>query len=177
MDVLIIYAFLFGVLYLGWCDFWQLIRISSVSASTRSFVRLPPTMQPSSPGLWSWDKATILPMEKSKFTETEKGKIGKVQSEEHAHFLWHKEFILACQTVNSAYYCDILWRLYENVWGLCHKLWRQRIWLLDHDNTPPLASFLTRDLLTKSQHDCRPPPTLLTSLGPLQLFFCFRNWR
>jgi hypothetical protein len=27
----------------------------------------------------------------------------------------HKEFILASQTVNSAYYCDLLWLLHENV--------------------------------------------------------------
>jgi hypothetical protein len=26
-----------------------------------------------------------------------------------------KEFILAGQTVNSTYYCDVLWRLRENV--------------------------------------------------------------
>jgi hypothetical protein len=31
------------------------------------------------------DKATVLPMEKSKLTETEKGKTGKEQSQEHAH--------------------------------------------------------------------------------------------
>jgi hypothetical protein len=27
----------------------------------------------------------------------------------------HKEFILAGQTVNFAYYCDVSWRLHENV--------------------------------------------------------------
>jgi hypothetical protein len=27
----------------------------------------------------------------------------------------HKEFVLAGQSVNSAYYCDVLWWLRENV--------------------------------------------------------------
>jgi hypothetical protein len=31
------------------------------------------------------DKATILPMEKSKLTETKKGETGEEQSQEHAH--------------------------------------------------------------------------------------------
>jgi hypothetical protein len=33
----------------------------------------------------TWQKATILLMEKSKLTETEKGKTGKEQSQAHAH--------------------------------------------------------------------------------------------
>jgi hypothetical protein len=49
-------------------------------------------------------------MEKSKITKTGKGETGEVQSQEHAHnFLTSKQFVLADQTVNSAYYCDGLW--------------------------------------------------------------------
>jgi hypothetical protein len=44
------------------------------------------------------------------------------------------EFVLAGQTVNSAYYCEILWRVREHVWRLRPELWRQRNWLLHHDN-------------------------------------------
>jgi hypothetical protein len=36
----------------------------------------------------------------------------------------HKEVILAGQTVNSAYYCDVLRRLSENVRRFCPELWR-----------------------------------------------------
>jgi hypothetical protein len=72
------------------------------------------------------DKATILQME----------------SEEHIIFfdikgIVHKEFILAGQTVYSACYCDVLWCLRESVQKLCPKLWRQKNWLLHHDNEPP----------------------------------------
>jgi hypothetical protein len=38
----------------------------------------------------------------------------------------HKEFVLAGQTVNSAYYCDVLWRLHEDVRRLRPELWQQR---------------------------------------------------
>jgi hypothetical protein len=38
----------------------------------------------------------------------------------------HKEFVLAGQTVNSTYNCDILWRLRENVQRLHPKLCRQK---------------------------------------------------
>jgi hypothetical protein len=53
----------------------------------------------------------------------------------------HKEFVLARQTVNSAYYCDILRRLRENMRRLHPELWRQKNWLLHH-NAPSHTSFV-----------------------------------
>jgi hypothetical protein len=50
------------------------------------------------------------------------------QSQEHAdHFFYikgivHKEFVLVGQTANSAYYCDVLRRLRENVRRLRQEL-------------------------------------------------------
>jgi hypothetical protein len=55
----------------------------------------------------------------------------------------YKEFILAGQTVNFAYYCDVLWRLRENVQILCPELWQQNC-LLHHGNAPSHTSFFTR---------------------------------
>jgi hypothetical protein len=52
-----------------------------------------------------------------------------------------KKFFLAGQTVNSAYYCDILWWLQENMRTLCPELWRQKNWLLHHDNALCHTSF------------------------------------
>jgi hypothetical protein len=64
---------------------------------------------------------------KSKLTETEKGETGEGQSQEHFHhYLWHQEYVLAGQTANSAYYCDVLRQLYENVRRLLPELWHKR---------------------------------------------------
>jgi hypothetical protein len=57
----------------------------------------------------------------------------------------HEEFVLAGQTVNSAYYCDVLRRLRENVRTLRPELCRQKNWLLHHDNAPSHTLFFTRD--------------------------------
>jgi hypothetical protein len=43
-----------------------------------------------------------------------------------------KEFVLAGQTVNSAYCCDVLRRMLENVRRLRPELWREKNWLLHH---------------------------------------------
>jgi hypothetical protein len=56
----------------------------------------------------------------------------------------HKIFVLAGQTVSSAYYCDVLRRLRENVQRLGRpELRRQKNWLLHN------SSFFTREFLTK----------------------------
>jgi hypothetical protein len=62
----------------------------------------------------------------------------------------HREFVLAGQTVNSAYYCYVLRRLRENMRGLRLELWRQKNWLLHHDNPSPHTIFLAREFLTKN---------------------------
>jgi hypothetical protein len=55
----------------------------------------------------------------------------------------HKEFILAGQTVNSAYYCDVLRRLRENVRRLRLEFEWQKNWLLYQDKAPSRTSFFT----------------------------------
>jgi hypothetical protein len=50
-----------------------------------------------------------------------------------------KEFVLAGQTVNSAYYCDVLRRRRENVRRLLPEIWRERNWLYDFR---PLSSLI-----------------------------------
>jgi hypothetical protein len=62
----------------------------------------------------------------------------------------HKEFVLEGQTVNSAYYCDILRRLRENVRTLRPELWRQKNWPLHHDNASSYTSFFTWEFFTKN---------------------------
>jgi hypothetical protein len=71
----------------------------------------------------------------------------------------HKEFVLAGQTVNSAYTCDVVWQLHENVKRFRPELWRQKNWLLHHDNAPSPGNFLPKTIWLSS-------PTLLTSRFP-----------
>jgi hypothetical protein len=77
----------------------------------------------------------------------------------------HKEFILAGQTVNSAYYSDTLWRLHENVRRLHPEYWQQKNWLLCYDD----ALFFTREFFTINSMTLAPPPqsTILPGLGSL----------
>jgi hypothetical protein len=78
-----------------------------------------------------------------------------------------KEFVLAGQTVNSAHYCDVLWRLRENMQRLRPELWRQKKWLLHHDNAWSHTSLFAREF-TKSNM------TVVTTHSTL---LCFPDWR
>jgi hypothetical protein len=69
----------------------------------------------------------------------------------YAKGIVHKEFVLACHTVNSAYYC-------KNVLKLCPELWQRKNWLLHHDNTPSHTSFFTREFLTRNNMTVVPHP-------------------
>jgi uncharacterized protein CbrC (UPF0167 family) len=62
----------------------------------------------------------------------------------------HKEFVLADKTVNSPYYCEVLQRVRENVRRPLFERWRQKNWLLHHDNASSRTSFVTRECLTKN---------------------------
>jgi hypothetical protein len=77
----------------------------------------------------------------------------------------HKEFVLAGQSVNSAYYCDVIQLPCENVRRLRLELWCEKKWLLHHDNAPSHASSFTGEFFTKG---CRLLPTLLFSLYPIE---------
>jgi hypothetical protein len=75
----------------------------------------------------------------------------------------HKEFVLAGQTVNSAYYCDLSGRLHENVRRIRPELWRQRNWLLHHDKAPSCTFFLQGIFFTKNN----------ITVALAHQFFCF----
>jgi hypothetical protein len=112
---------------------------------------------------WSWQWLDTCSGKKawavhgtSKFTETEKrwdrwtAKARACSSFFDVKGIVHRELVLAGQTVNSAYYCDVLRRLSENVRRLRPELWRQKNWLLHHDNAPSHVSFVSREVLTKN---------------------------
>jgi hypothetical protein len=62
----------------------------------------------------------------------------------------NKEFVLAGQTINSAYYYDVLRQLHENVQTFRPKIFRQKNWLLHHDNAPSHTTFFTKEFLSKN---------------------------
>jgi hypothetical protein len=77
---------------------------------------------------------------------------------------FHKEFVLAGQIANSAYYCDVLQRLREHFRRLHPALWRQKNWLL-HYNAPSDTSFWPGNFFTKNNMTVIPhPPYLSVSL-------------
>jgi len=82
----------------------------------------------------------------------------------------HKEFVPTSQTVNSGFYCDVLWRLCEKVRRLCPKLWREQTWLLHHDNAPAHTSVLTQQILVKGKIAVIPHPPCSPDLAPCDFF-------
>jgi hypothetical protein len=84
----------------------------------------------------------------------------------HIKEIVHEELFLAGQTVNSAYYCDVLRRLRETVRTLYPELRRQKSWLLHHDNAPSHTFIFTTDFLTKRQNVTVVPHTPYFSLFP-----------
>lgn len=81
-------------------------------------------------------------MKGSSITMTEEGKTGQEQCEFDADLFFfnqegivHKEFVLAGQTVNAYFYCEVLRWFHEVVRRKRPAKWCNN-WLLHHDNMP-----------------------------------------
>ena len=68
------------------------------------------------------------------------------------------KFVPTGQTANSGFYCEVLWRLRENVRRRRPKLWQEQTWLLHHDNVPSHTSVLTEQFLAKNKIAHPHPP-------------------
>jgi hypothetical protein len=146
------YVFLFGVVYLAWCDFevdptesvHQMLCKISDKVRRRPWQWLDKCPKKKA---WAVHGAWMACSVQGRPRKTRQVK-SKVKSTLILFFdikgIVHKEFVLADQTVNSAYYCDVLRRLRENVKRLRPELWRQKNWLLHHDNAPSHTSFFTK---------------------------------
>jgi hypothetical protein len=78
----------------------------------------------------------------------------------------HKEFVPAGQTVNSAYYCAILWRVSENVRRLHPNFGgKKKNWLLHHDNASSHTSFITGEFFNKNNMTV---PSTYFSVSPIE---------
>ena len=62
----------------------------------------------------------------------------------------HKEFVPRGQSVNAAFYVEVLKRLRENVRRKRPDQWRNNTWL-HYDNAPAHAALLTRRLLINNK--------------------------
>ena len=81
----------------------------------------------------------------------------------------HKEFVPTGQTVNAAFYVEVLKSLRENVWRKRPDQWRNNTWLLHHDNAPAHAALLTRRFLTDNMNVV-PHPLYSPDLAPSDFF-------
>jgi hypothetical protein len=76
------------------------------------------------------------------------------------------EFVPAGQTVNSAYYCDVLRLLPENVQRFRPELWRQKNWLLHKDKAPSHTFFYTMEFFPKNS---------INVVSSQPIFICFSD--
>ena len=81
----------------------------------------------------------------------------------------HKEFVLPGQTVNAAFYVEVLKCLRENVGRKRPDQWRNNIWLLHHDNVLAHAALLSSRILTDNMPVVSHPP-YSTDLSPSNFF-------
>jgi len=82
----------------------------------------------------------------------------------------HKEFVPPGQTVNAAFYVEVLRRLRENVRRKRPDQWQNNTWLLRRHNAPAHAALLTRRFLTDNNMTVVPQPPYSPDLAPSGLF-------
>jgi hypothetical protein len=74
------------------------------------------------------------------------------------HFLIVKmdlhEFLPRGQTVNKEYYTEVIKCLREAMKRKRPDLWREKKWMLHHDNVPAYSSLLIRDSRNARDHIC-----------------------
>ena len=107
--------------------------------------------------------------------ETEKGQDEQIQSENNVDCLFdakgvvHKEFVPQGQTVNAAYYVDVLERLRKRVIRVRKNI--GATWVLHHDNAPSHTSLRVREFLAKHNVATLPQPPYSPDLALADFFF------
>ncbi|UYV77488.1 hypothetical protein LAZ67_15001241 [Cordylochernes scorpioides] len=78
------------------------------------------------------------------------------------------------RTVNKEYYLQVMRNLREEIRQKRPDLWKNKNWLLHHDNAPAHTSLLVRDFLAKNSTLMMPQPPFSPDLAP-----CLHNiaWR
>ncbi|UYV74174.1 hypothetical protein LAZ67_11002320, partial [Cordylochernes scorpioides] len=78
----------------------------------------------------------------------------------------HHEFLPQSRTVNKEYYLQVMRNLREAIRQKRPDLWKNKNWLLHHDNAPAHTSLLVRDFLAKNNTLMMPQPPYSPDLAP-----------
>ncbi|UYV61773.1 hypothetical protein LAZ67_1006451 [Cordylochernes scorpioides] len=82
----------------------------------------------------------------------------------------HHEFLPQGRTVNKEYYLQVMRNLREVIRQKRPDLWKNKNWLLHHDNAPAHTSLLVRDFLAKNNTLMMPQPPYSPNLAPCDFF-------
>ncbi|UYV72295.1 hypothetical protein LAZ67_9002491, partial [Cordylochernes scorpioides] len=84
----------------------------------------------------------------------------------------HHEFLSQGRTVNKEYYLQFMRNLREAIRQKRPDLWKNKNWLLHHDNAPAHTSLLVRDFLAKNNTLMMPQPPYSPDLAPCYTLRC-----
>ncbi|VEN60324.1 unnamed protein product [Callosobruchus maculatus] len=82
----------------------------------------------------------------------------------------HHEFLSQGSTVNQEYYLQVMRNLREAIRQKRPDLWKNKNWLLHHDNAPAHTSLLVREYLAKNNTVMVPQPPYSPDLAPCDFF-------
>ncbi|UYV61153.1 PGBD5 [Cordylochernes scorpioides] len=82
----------------------------------------------------------------------------------------HHEFLPQGRTVNKEYYLQVMRNLREAIRQKRPDLWKNKNWLLHHDNAPAHTSLFVRDFLAKNNTLMMPQPPYSPDLAPCDFF-------
>ncbi|UYV84313.1 hypothetical protein LAZ67_X001823 [Cordylochernes scorpioides] len=89
----------------------------------------------------------------------------------------HHEFLPQGRTANKEYYLQVMRNLREAIRQKRPDLWKNKNWLLHHDNAPAHTSLLVRDFLAKTNTLMMPRSHRIPQIWPPVTFSCSRNCR
>ncbi|UYV76007.1 hypothetical protein LAZ67_13002113 [Cordylochernes scorpioides] len=82
----------------------------------------------------------------------------------------HHEFLPQGRTVNKEYYLQVMRNLREAIRQKRPDLWKNKNWLLHHDNAPAHTSLLARNFLAKNNTLMMPQPPYSPDMAPCDFF-------
>ncbi|UYV62235.1 hypothetical protein LAZ67_1008329 [Cordylochernes scorpioides] len=82
----------------------------------------------------------------------------------------HHEFLPQGRTANKEYYLQVMRNLREAIRQKRPDLWKNKNWLLHHDNAPAHTSLLVRNFLAKNNTLMMPQPPYSPDLAPCDFF-------